>query len=143
MITENANVMCIPTMNGSLIRFGKNVCPDRYAAWLAVSVCSEGPSKRRHRVVSEERREQRSNRRQIRHLVRHGGDTPCAVKPANIVDGSVELSPAIISEKKMPIDSVMPLFWNVASIPDATPRRSARHGVHHARSIRRDEHSHR
>ena len=27
-----------------------------------------------------------------------------------IVDGNVELSPAIISEKKMPIDSVMPLF---------------------------------
>ena len=44
MITEKANVMCIPTMNGLLIRFGKNVCPDRYAAWLADSVCSDGPS---------------------------------------------------------------------------------------------------
>ena len=42
-----------------------------------------------------------------------------------MVDGNVELSPAIISEKKMPIDSVMPLFWNVASMPEATPRRSA------------------
>src|ERR1700722_3640042 len=52
-------------------------------------------------------------------------DTPWAVSPANIVDGNVELRPAIISEKKMPIDSVMPLFWNVASMPDATPRRSA------------------
>src|ERR1700686_1561030 len=52
-------------------------------------------------------------------------DTPWAVRPANIVDGNVELSPAIIKEKKMPIDSVIPLFWNVASMPDATPRRSA------------------
>ena len=29
MITEKANVMCMPMMNGLLIRFGKNVCPDR------------------------------------------------------------------------------------------------------------------
>ena len=31
-------------------------------------------------------------------------------------------SPAIISEKKMPMDSTNPEFWNVASMPDAAPR---------------------
>ena len=44
MTTENAKVMCIPTMNGLLIKFGKKVCPDRYAAWLAERVWSDGPS---------------------------------------------------------------------------------------------------
>ena len=31
-------------------------------------------------------------------------------------------SPAIISEKKMPMDRTKPEFWNVASMPDAAPR---------------------
>ena len=31
-------------------------------------------------------------------------------------------SPAIISEKKIPIDRDMPEFWNVERMPEATPR---------------------
>ncbi len=30
--------------------------------------------------------------------------------------------PAIISEKKTPIESAVPEFWNVARMPEATPR---------------------
>ena len=39
--------------------------------------------------------------------------------------GSEPARPAIISEKKMPIDSAIPEFWNVERIPDATPRSPA------------------
>lgn len=45
MISENAKVMCIPMMKGLLMRLGKKLCPDRNAAWLALSVCNVGPSK--------------------------------------------------------------------------------------------------
>src|ERR1700729_2180590 len=48
--------------------------------------------------------------------------TPCAVRPAVSVFGSVLARPAISSEKKMPIDSDMPEFWNVDRMPDAAPR---------------------
>src|SRR5437868_3154736 len=48
--------------------------------------------------------------------------TPCARRPALSVRGSVPERPAIISEKKMPIDSDMPEFWNVERMPDAAPR---------------------
>src|ERR1700744_9519 len=48
--------------------------------------------------------------------------TPWAVRPAVSVFGSVLASPAISSEKKMPIDSDMPEFWNVDRMPDAAPR---------------------
>jgi hypothetical protein len=41
------------------------------------------------------------------------------------VAGSVAARPAIISEKKMPIDRDMPEFWKVAPIPDAEPRSRA------------------
>ena len=33
--------------------------------------------------------------------------------------------PTIMRLKKMPIDSTMPPFWNVARMPDACPRSSA------------------
>ena len=36
--------------------------------------------------------------------------------------GSVEASPAISSEKKMPIDRDIPAFWNVDRMPEAAPR---------------------
>ncbi len=36
--------------------------------------------------------------------------------------GSVEARPAIISEKKMPMDSTKPEFWKVAIMPEAAPR---------------------
>jgi hypothetical protein len=35
------------------------------------------------------------------------------------------LSPAIMSEKKIPMDRFMPAFMNVARMPEATPRASA------------------
>jgi hypothetical protein len=38
------------------------------------------------------------------------------------VSGSVDASPAIISEKNSPMDSEKPEFWNVARMPDAAPR---------------------
>src|ERR1700722_14819697 len=48
--------------------------------------------------------------------------TPCAVRPAVSVFGSVLARPAISSEKKMPMDSDMPEFWKVDRMPDAAPR---------------------
>ena len=36
--------------------------------------------------------------------------------------GRLEASPAIISEKKIPMDSTKPEFVNVASMPEAAPR---------------------
>src|SRR5215469_7814567 len=48
--------------------------------------------------------------------------TPWSVRPAVSVFGSVLARPAIISEKKMPMDSDMPEFWKVDRMPDAAPR---------------------
>src|SRR5438132_1472378 len=48
--------------------------------------------------------------------------TPWATRPEPRVWGRVDARPAIIREKKTPIDSTMPLFMNVARIPDAAPR---------------------
>src|SRR5690242_17838612 len=48
--------------------------------------------------------------------------TPCAVRPGASVLGSVLARPAIISEKKMPMDSDMPEFWKVDRMPEAAPR---------------------
>src|SRR5580704_5010471 len=45
--------------------------------------------------------------------------TPCAVRPVSSVFGSVLARPAIISEKKMPMDSDMPEFWKVDRMPEA------------------------
>src|SRR2546421_10626740 len=47
---------------------------------------------------------------------------PCAVRPGASVLGCEPARPAIISEKKMPMDSDMPEFWNVDRMPDAAPR---------------------
>src|SRR6202042_3853102 len=51
--------------------------------------------------------------------------TPWAVSPGPRDFGSVLARPAIISEKKMPIDSDMPEFWNVDRMPEAAPRSPA------------------
>ena len=48
--------------------------------------------------------------------------TRWARSPAVRAAGSRAASPVIISEKKMPIDSDMPEFWNVDRMPDAAPR---------------------
>ena len=51
--------------------------------------------------------------------------TPCAVRPLDRVCGSELARPATISEKKMPMDSTMPAFMNVARMPEAAPRSAA------------------
>ena len=51
-----------------------------------------------------------------------GAGTPWATRPVLKVWGRLLASPAIISEKNRPIDSTMPLFMNVARMPDAAPR---------------------
>ena len=48
--------------------------------------------------------------------------TPCARRPALSVLDRVAASPAIISEKKNPIDRDMPEFWNTDRMPEAAPR---------------------
>src|ERR1700744_353965 len=48
--------------------------------------------------------------------------TPWAVRPGSSAFGSVLARPAIISEKKMPMDSDMPEFWKVDRMPEAAPR---------------------
>ena len=52
------------------------------------------------------------------------GDTPCATRPWLSAAGSEEARPRMISVKKMPMDSTMAEFWNVALIPAPTPRLS-------------------
>src|SRR2546429_594210 len=48
--------------------------------------------------------------------------TPWASSAPVSVRGRLEASPAIISEKKMPMDRDMPEFWNVDRMPEADPR---------------------
>src|ERR1700685_3828493 len=51
--------------------------------------------------------------------------TPWARSPLLRVRGSVAARPAIISEKKNPIDKDMPEFMNTDRMPEAAPRCSA------------------
>ena len=75
------------------------------------------------RVVAEQGGEQRADRRQVRAIVvAAASGTRWARSPAVKAGGSMAASPMIISEKKMPIDSDMPAFWNVDRLPDAAPR---------------------
>ncbi len=48
--------------------------------------------------------------------------TPCCWSPVVRLAGSVLASPAIIREKKTPMETAVPEFWKVARIPEATPR---------------------
>ena len=77
------------------------------------------------RVVTEERGEQASDRRQVRHLLGDVAETPCSCRPLLSAPGSVLASPTIISEKKIPIDSDEPALKNVARTPEAAPRSAA------------------
>src|ERR1700760_1984069 len=49
-------------------------------------------------------------------------DTPCAVSPLNRLVDSEDDRPRMIRLKKMPIDSTIAEFWNVADMPAPTPR---------------------
>ena len=74
-----------------------------------------------HRVVAEEGGEQRADRRQRGDRPPRSGQTPWAAgrrQRRRQRDGQ----PAIISEKKMPIDSDVPELKNVPRMPDAAPR---------------------
>ncbi len=51
-----------------------------------------------------------------------GYGTPWPVSPLVRVLGRLEARPAIMREKKMPMDRAMPEFWNVARMPEAWPR---------------------
>src|SRR5260370_16269068 len=51
--------------------------------------------------------------------------TPCARRPLFRVRGSVLASPAIMSEKKKPIDKDMPEFMKTERMPEAAPRCAA------------------
>ena len=46
-------------------------------------------------------------------------------QPVVSVVESVPVRPAIMSEKKIPMESAVPEFWNVARMPEAAPRRRA------------------
>ena len=74
------------------------------------------------RVVAEERGEQAADRRRSRDLCATAAGTPWAVSPLVSALGSERTGPAIISEKKMPIESELPAFRNVPAMPDAAPR---------------------
>jgi hypothetical protein len=52
----------------------------------------------------------------------HVSGYPCCCSPLLKAPGSVPASPATINEKKIPMDSEVPEFWNVDRIPDAAPR---------------------
>ena len=50
------------------------------------------------------------------------GATPCLVNPEESAPERLLDRPPIISEKKMPIESAVPVFWKVERIPEAAPR---------------------
>ena len=87
-----------------------------------------------HRVVAEQRREQRAHRRQVRRVRGRRGGHALGVQARGSACGAASSArPAIISEKKMPMDSDMPEFWNVARMPEAAPRCAGRHAAHDRR----------
>ena len=51
--------------------------------------------------------------------------TPCWRSPLLSVVESVPVRPAIMSEKKMPMEMAVPEFWKVARMPEAAPRKRA------------------
>src|SRR6516165_4448157 len=118
------NTMIRPWWNGPEIRCGKNCFPVSTAVLRAGSRLStpDGPSRLRIGLYP-------SN---AENSVLTGGrwatceatlsGTPCARSPLVRVRGSVAARPAIISEKKMPIDRDMPEFWNVERMTEAAPR---------------------
>ena len=52
----------------------------------------------------------------------HGRGDALLLRPLVSVCGRLLASPAIISEKKTPIESAVPEFWKVERIPEAAPR---------------------
>src|SRR5260221_11392224 len=119
--------MIRPWWNGPEIRWGKNCFPGSTAALCRGSLASapDGPSRLRMGLYpsSAENSVLTGGRWATCEATFSG--TPCARSPLVRVRGSVAARPAIISEKKMPIDSDMPEFWNVERIPEAAPRELA------------------
>ena len=79
----------------------------------------------RQRVDPEHRGEQRGHRRQRGDLVRRGIRDTLVLQAAGHRAGQARWRPTTIREKNTPIDNAVPLFRNVARIPDTTPRCSA------------------
>ena len=72
----------------------------------------------------EERGEQGADRRQV--ATRWGSDPGrLGAQAGGQACRQRRRKPAVISEKKTPIDSAIPEYWNVDRIPDATPRSAA------------------
>src|SRR5258708_30219743 len=116
--------MIRPWWNGPEIRCGKNCFLVRTAVLRRGSLAraADGPSRLRMGLYpsSAENSVLTGGRWATCEATFSG--TPCARSPLVRVRGSVAARPAIISEKKMPIDSDMPEFWNVARMPEAAPR---------------------
>src|SRR5215471_4792186 len=116
--------MIRPWWNGPEIRCGKNWLPVSTAAlcggsrastpeWARRCCTGLKPSSAANTVLT--------GGRWLTRVATPSG-TPWACSPADKVRGSVAARPAIINEKKIPIDRDMPEFWNVDRMPEATPR---------------------
>ena len=117
------NTISRPWWNGWAIRCGKNSLPVSVACWAAVSpvTCawvSNVPSGLNPR--NDANRSPTGGWLAIWCAAVAG--TPLALSPANIEPGRVEARPTTIKEKKMPMDSTIPLFWKVDIMPLAAPR---------------------
>ena len=106
----------------------------------AAGSARSAPSSVCDRVVAEERGEQAADRRLVRDRVRDRRRARRA-RSARVssVAGSVAARPAIISEKKMPIDSDEPAFRNGAAHAGRGAALVGRHAVHDRRRVRRRE----
>lgn len=118
------NTITSPWWNGAEINSGKNRRPVNVAILSAGSVfaspaldsrCSIGllPRKAANNVLTGGR---------FASCVAAEAGTPFAVNPFVSVAGRLVAKPAIIKEKNTPMDNAIPEFWNVARMPDATPR---------------------
>src|SRR6516165_6399558 len=121
--TDVAKVIRRPVMNGLEMRWGKNVLPVMMLHWAPLTPALAGLTSNCFIGLYP--------RNALKRLPTGGslatwaalaGATPFALRPAAMEWGRDADSPRTMSEKKMPIDSTMPEFWNVARIPDAAPR---------------------
>ena len=133
-----------PWWKGPEMRCGKNSRPVITARFCGRKVLQRACRGEQvlQRVDAEDRREQRRHRRQRADVLRGGvrhALLPAA--PGRARRAGVRARPATISEKNTPIDSAVPEFWNVARMPDATPRSLGRDAAHDRGGVRRGEHT--
>ena len=141
---DTPNTTIRPWWNGPEIRCGKNSRPVMVCRFVGRQVRQHAGRREQvlERVDAEHRGEQRRHRRQRRRpAARRRAARPAPAGPLVSACGRLCASPAIISEKNTPIDSAVPEFWNVARMPDATPRSPGRHAAHDRGGVRRGEHA--